>query len=105
MVIGRGGGNAADVWNRHVHGILSSLGTVDFDGASLIGTACPHAAPQTIPNDRGQSPFPRKGVTSACVFSRIRWVRTARLIRHDRWPGQRPAQASRSLTACGPRKP
>ena len=61
MVIVRGGGNAADVWNRHVHGILSSLGSVDFDGASLIGTACPHAVPHT-PDGESVDPPPRTGM-------------------------------------------
>ena len=61
--------------HRHVGGARTETGTVDFDGASLIGTACRHAAPQNIPNDRGQSPFPRKRVTPAPAQSAGFWQR------------------------------
>jgi len=48
----------------HVNGILSSLGTVDFDDASLIGTAYPHAV---LRNDdvQGEDPSSRKGLKPA----------------------------------------
>lgn len=52
------------MWDMHVSGILSSLGTVALDGAFLIGTACPQAVPQ-YSERLNLCSFPRKGLTPA----------------------------------------
>ena len=45
--------SSVDVSHWHVGGARTETGTVDFDGASLTGTACSHGVPQNIPNDLG----------------------------------------------------
>ena len=64
MVPKDGKGHDADVHGPHVGVALRSRGTVDFDGASIIGTACMHAMTRT-PDGQSEDPSSRKGLKPA----------------------------------------